>query len=65
MVNEDQHLRDRDEIAQDLLIKRIEQAHRNADEWFIRSTEASRRGEYELAGNLWRQGHEELKHHGH
>lgn len=79
MTNEDQHLRERDEVAQELQIKRIEQAKLNAAEWGRRATVAVLKGHelvqggdlkaandcYKMATRLDLQAAEELKRHGH
>lgn len=64
-MNEDQHLRDRDEAAQELLIERIKQAKLNAAEWFKRANQALADGFFNEAHRLIEQGKEELKRHGH
>lgn len=65
MSNEDQHLRDRDEVAQDLLIARIKQAQLNAVEWRRRAVVAYTDGDNTLGNNLMAQADEEIKRHGH
>lgn len=65
MSNEDQHLRDRDEVAQDQQIERIKQARLNADEWFRRANRALADGFFNQAHRLIEQGWEELRRHGH
>lgn len=65
MVNEEQHLRDRDEVAQDRQIERIKQAKANAMQWMNLALHNINIGCFETARNQMDQAMKELEAHGH
>lgn len=62
MTNEDLHLRERDERAAIALIRRAEQAERNAEEWVRLGWDAIEKGDPVVGVNRLKAAREELKH---